>query len=208
LLVAAASTGGVGWWLYAGQSKRPASVFVPASFQPTVENTRPAPGQAPQGMVWIPGGEFSMGAAELPGMNMVGMEATTDSRPIHRVYVNGFWMDTTVVTNAQFAKFVEATGYVTVAERPLRPEDYPDALQENGTQGTVMVQLSVDRSGRMRESTLAQTSGSPMLDQAALRAVERVFPRSSAAPRECNLGTGFLVTLPLRFGLRDVPRNR
>ena len=58
-------------------------------------------------MVWIPGGEFSMGAAESPDMNMVGMEATTDSRPIHRVYVDGFWMDTTEVTNEQFATFVE-----------------------------------------------------------------------------------------------------
>ncbi len=44
-----------------------------------------------------------MGAAEFPDMNMVGMEATTDSRPIHRVYVDGFWMDKTEVTNAQFA---------------------------------------------------------------------------------------------------------
>ena len=46
-----------------------------------------------------------------------GMQATDDSRPIHRVYVDGFWMDETEVTNAQFAAFVKATGYVTVAER-------------------------------------------------------------------------------------------
>ena len=39
-------------------------------------------------------------------MNDVGMQATPDSRPIHRVYVDGFWMDATEVTNAQFAKFV------------------------------------------------------------------------------------------------------
>ncbi len=138
LLLAAASIGGVGWWLYAGQSKRPASVSVPASFQPTVENARPAPGEPPQGMVWIPGGEFSMGAAESPGMNMVGMQATTDSRPIHRVYVDGFWMDTTEVTNAQFAKFVEATGYVTIAERTPRAEDFPGAPPENLVAGAVV----------------------------------------------------------------------
>ena len=48
-----------------------------------------------------------MGAAESPGMNSVGMQATIDSRPIHRVYVDGFWMDATEVTNEQFAKFVE-----------------------------------------------------------------------------------------------------
>ena len=89
-------------------------------------------------MVWIPGGEFSMGAAESPGMNMVGMEATTDSRPIHRVYVDGFWMDTTEVTNEQFAKFVEATGYVTIAERTPRAEDFPGAPPENLVAGAVV----------------------------------------------------------------------
>jgi formylglycine-generating enzyme required for sulfatase activity len=77
-------------------------------------------------MVWIPGGEFSMGAEEPPGMHdPVGMQATTDSRPLHRVYVDGFWMDATEVTNAQFASFVKATGYVTVAERKPRAEDFP-----------------------------------------------------------------------------------
>ena len=89
------------------------------------------PAENAPGMVWIPGGEFSMGAAEFPGMNMVGMEATTDSRPIHRVFVDGFWMDTTEVTNAQFAKFVAATGYVTIAERAPRAEDFPGAPPEN-----------------------------------------------------------------------------
>jgi formylglycine-generating enzyme len=88
--------------------------------------------------VWIPGGEFSIGAAEMPGMNTVGMEATTDSRPIHRVYVDGFWMDTTEVTNAQFAKFVDATGYVTVAERTPRAEDFPGAPPENLVAGAVV----------------------------------------------------------------------
>ena len=53
-------------------------------------------------MVWIPGGEFSMGAADAPEMDDVGMSATVDSRPIHRVYVDGFWMDETEVTNEQY----------------------------------------------------------------------------------------------------------
>ena len=64
---------------------------------------------APAGMVWIPGGEFSMGAAETLAMSPVGMQATTDSRPVHRVAVDGFWMDETEVTNAQFAAFVRET---------------------------------------------------------------------------------------------------
>ena len=84
-------------------------------------------------MVWIPGGEFSMGAADPVGdeANEVGMQATLDSRPIHRVSVDGFWMDATEVTNKQFAAFVKATGYVTVAERTPRAEDFPGALPEN-----------------------------------------------------------------------------
>ena len=52
------------------------------------------------------------------GESLCGLPgATRDARPIHRVYVDGFWMDATEVTNEQFAKFVEATGYVTVAEQ-------------------------------------------------------------------------------------------
>ena len=66
------------------------------------------------GMVWIPGSTFQMGSDEFP-----------DSRPVHPVTVNGFWMDEHEVTNAQFAGFVRQTGYVTVAERPLNPQDYP-----------------------------------------------------------------------------------
>jgi formylglycine-generating enzyme required for sulfatase activity len=138
VLLALSVTAGAGWWLYVDRYPTPSSVASVASFQPTVENTRSAPGKAPDGMVWIPGGELSMGAAEVPGMNMVGMEATTDSRPIHRVYVDGFWMDKTVVTNAQFTKFVEATGYVTIAERTPRAEDFPGAPPENLVAGAVV----------------------------------------------------------------------
>jgi formylglycine-generating enzyme required for sulfatase activity len=89
-------------------------------------------------MVWIAGGEFSMGAADPPDMNAVGMNATKDSRPIHRVYVDGFFMDKTDVTNAQFARFVRATGYITVAERKPRAEDFPGAPPENLVAGSVV----------------------------------------------------------------------
>ena len=68
----------------------------PATFLPTDVSNSPAPGAAPQGMVWIPGGVFSMGANEPPDGDAVGMHATTDARPIHRVYVDGFWMDRSV----------------------------------------------------------------------------------------------------------------
>ena len=49
----------------------------------------------------------------------------SDARPIHRVAVHSFWMDETDVTNAEFGRFVQATGYVTVAERPLDPRQFP-----------------------------------------------------------------------------------
>jgi sulfatase modifying factor 1 len=114
-------TAGLGWTLYAAQRPAPASMPASSSFLPTQPNRTTPPGFAPVGMVWIPGGEFSMGAADPVGkdMNDVGMNATRDSRPTHRVYVDGFWMDKTDVTNEQFAQFVKATGYVTVADREI-----------------------------------------------------------------------------------------
>ncbi len=89
-------------------------------------------------MVWIPGGEFSMGAQDPPDHDDVGMKATLDSRPIHRVYVDGFYMDKTDVTNAQFAAFVAATHYITLAERKPRAEDFPGAPPENLVAGSVV----------------------------------------------------------------------
>jgi len=109
-----------------------------SGFGPTVENRSSAPGPPPKGMVWIPGGEFSMGANDPPDMDDVGMKATKDARPIHRVYVDGFYMDETDVTNAEYAGFVRATGYVTVAEHKPRPEDFPEAAPESLVPGSVV----------------------------------------------------------------------
>jgi formylglycine-generating enzyme len=110
----------------------------PPSFQPTVANAATSPAARPERMVWIPGGEFSMGANDPPDMNAVGMQATEDARPIHRVYVDGFFMDRTDVTNAQFAAFVTATGYVTLAERAPTAKDYPQAPAENLVAGSIV----------------------------------------------------------------------
>ena len=79
-----------------------------------------------------------MGANDPPDMDEVGMKATEDARPVHRVYVDGFFIDKTDVTNAEFAKFVKATGYVTIAERKPRAEDYPGAPPENLVAGSVV----------------------------------------------------------------------
>lgn len=68
-------------------------------------------------MVWLNGGSFMMGSDD---------PSFPDAQPVHRVTVSGFWMDEHEVTNAQFDSFVKATGYVTVAERPLNPKDYPN----------------------------------------------------------------------------------
>ena len=107
-------------------------------FQDTRAADTPAPSDAPEGMVWIPGGEFSMGCDDPRQKPMGGPDSMRDARPIHRVAVDGFWMDTTEVTNQQFRTFVEATGYVTVAERKPRAEDFPGAPPENLVAGSVV----------------------------------------------------------------------
>ena len=58
--------------------------------------------------------------------------------PVHEVTVDGFWMDQHVVTNEEFARFVEATGYITVAERELNPADFPGAPPENLVPGALV----------------------------------------------------------------------
>jgi len=68
-------------------------------------------------MVWIDGGSFQMGSEDF----------YPEERPVHRVEVAGFWIDRHQVTVAEFRRFVKATDYVTVAERPLDPAMYPDA---------------------------------------------------------------------------------
>ena len=86
-------------------------------------------GQAPRAdMVWIPGGTFHMGSENY----------YPEERPIHQVSIDGFWIDPYTVTNKQFARFVTATGYLTVAERPLKPEDYPGAPPENLVPGALL----------------------------------------------------------------------
>jgi formylglycine-generating enzyme required for sulfatase activity len=61
-----------------------------------------------------------------------------DAQPVHRVAMDGFWIDETEVTNEQFAMFVEATGYVTIAERVPRAEEFPGAPPENLVAGSVV----------------------------------------------------------------------
>jgi sulfatase modifying factor 1 len=109
-----------------------------AAFQPTKPNPGPPPGPAPDGMVWIPGGEFSMGSEASSDSLCSFPGVTRDALPVHRVYVDGFWMDKTDVTNEKFEQFVKATGYVTVAERTPTKEEFPGAPPENLVAGSLV----------------------------------------------------------------------
>lgn len=80
------------------------------------------------GMKWVPGGTFQMGSEE----------GQPDEKPVHEVTVDGFWMDTYELTNEEFEKFVKATGYVTIAERKPRQEDFPDAPPEALVPGAIV----------------------------------------------------------------------
>ena len=112
--------------------------LVEPTFLPTVVNQGGPAGIAPEGMVWVPGGEFSMGASDPGNLGPLPMDTVADTQPIHRVYVDGFWMDEAEVTNAQFAAFVEETEYITVAERPLTPEEFPGVPVEDLVAGSVV----------------------------------------------------------------------
>jgi formylglycine-generating enzyme len=79
-------------------------------------------------MVRIPGGEFMMGSDE----------HYAEEAPAHRVSVDGFRIDKTAVTNAEFGSFVQESGYLTVAERPLDPADFPGAPPENLVPGSLV----------------------------------------------------------------------
>ena len=77
-----------------------------------------------------------MGSDET-GESLCGLPGVTrDAQPVHRVYVDGFWMDRTTVTNEQFEKFVQATGYVTIAELTPTPKDFPGVPPENLVAGS------------------------------------------------------------------------
>src|SRR3954469_9806000 len=79
-------------------------------------------------MRWIPSGEFLMGSEDF----------YPEERPVHRVAVDGFWMDERPVTAAEFRRFVRETGYVTFCERPLDPALYPGADPEALVPGSLV----------------------------------------------------------------------
>jgi formylglycine-generating enzyme required for sulfatase activity len=107
----------IGYWQRPPQGiAKPSTPSAPQPTKQTKGLPQPAPGPAPDdGMVWIPGGEFVMGSDS--------KLARPDEQPAHPVRVDGFWIDATEVTNAQFERFVAATGYLTTAERAPTVEE-------------------------------------------------------------------------------------
>lgn len=106
---------------------------------------------APEGMVVVPAGEFSMGGPQLRAVHELRARVAKDRpcceglrsgfrdcEPEHRVRIDGFFIDKTEVTNAEFAKFVAATKYVTVAERPLDAKEFPGVPLEKLQSGSVV----------------------------------------------------------------------
>src|SRR5262245_66454408 len=79
----------------------------------------------PSGMVWVPGGTFRMGSDK----------HYPEEAPVHRVTVDGFWLDRTPVTNSDFRKLVKATGYVTLAEINPEEKTYLGAMTQSHTDG-------------------------------------------------------------------------
>lgn len=89
---------------------------IPSRFASEADSLSYKEGKDSVRMVLIEGGAFQMGSSNFP-----------DAQPIHEVEVSSFYIDEHEVTNAQFQAFIDATGYVTVAERPLDPEEFPGA---------------------------------------------------------------------------------
>lgn len=109
-----------------------------SAFKPTIENKNKPSGKVPKDMVWIPGGEFSMGS-NVEDESLCSLKGVTkDAAPIHRVYLDGYYMDKTEVTNEEFEKFVKATGYITVAEQKPTKEEFPTAAEEDLITGSVI----------------------------------------------------------------------
>lgn len=120
----AASTLGVAAWLWwAAQATQqhahhePLQCAIPA----------PAAGSPRIGLVWVPGGELELGDTVYP-----------EESPIRKVKLSGFWIDRTEVTNNDFAAFVAATGYKTVAERVVDPLLHPELPPEMRLPGAVV----------------------------------------------------------------------
>ena len=126
-----------GW--IAARNSRPVEKadLVQAQAQPAIATKCGVPAGASNtahpGMAWVPAGRFEMGDNTYP-----------EEMPLQQMAVDGFWMDKTEVSNASFADFVKATGYVTVAERPVDVSLYPGLPEEMRKPGAVVFVMPRD----------------------------------------------------------------
>jgi formylglycine-generating enzyme len=149
-VIALAVVGLLTWWLLLRpQPVHDAAVISTTNIHPVTPNAQPnfeatianpvsLSGALPEGMVYVPGGEFSMGSLDPTEMFCGGDQPMDDARPLHRVYLDGYFMDATEVTNEEFASFVQATSYVTVAERKPTSEEFPGVPDEKLVAGSVV----------------------------------------------------------------------
>ncbi len=158
-------------------------VFAGASFFGSPAPNRPTPA-ARSGMAWIPGGEFTMGTDSDLGW--------AEEKPSHRVRVDGFWMDETDVTNAQFRRFVEATGYVTTAEQAAECGRHPGAATARhtaapqGKPGPRIVGLHADQRARIAERLLAVVEVDARCQLAAPAKAPAAIWREAKIIRSCT----------------------
>ena len=117
------------------------------------QSATPTEATAPEGMVLIPGGVFLRGgdAGEMGGDSASHQSAY----PIHEVEVDAFWIDETETTNRQFQEFVEATGFVTYAEKPLSNEQQKEIREETKRTLTTLELLLDQATGEERELILS-----------------------------------------------------
>ncbi len=137
----------------------------------------PSPAEAPEGMCWIPGGTFRMGATNF----------YPEERPVREITVDGFWIDRFAVTNEQFARFVEDSGYVTIAERAPNPEDFPGAPAENLVPGSMVFQK---RSGPVDLATTRTGGRGCQAPAGGTRQVRRARSKISLGTWPATCGNG------------------
>jgi sulfatase modifying factor 1 len=133
-VAALAVAGLLSWFVHFATSGRPANGEVLSCPLPAQDASVKHPG-----MVWVPGGSFDFGALVYP-----------EEQPVRRIRVDGFWIDRTEVTNQQFAAFVQATGYVTLAEREVDAGQHPGLPPEMRRPGAVVFVSPVDSNGKSR----------------------------------------------------------
>lgn len=123
------------WWTWAAQGRTAARLAQAERLQCPLPPINAAVKQP--GMVWVPAGEFDFGDTVYP-----------EEQPLRKTRVAGFWMDRTEVTNDQFAQFVQATAYVTVAERPVDAAQHPELPPDMRKPGAVVFVMPNAVSGK------------------------------------------------------------